>query len=67
MARKRSLTSAGIAPRGSVVNKEFILTPRAAQDVNDVWNHIADDNIEAADRVLDALHKALKSWRGIQR
>jgi plasmid stabilization system protein ParE len=40
-------------------NEIFILTPRAAQDVNDVWNYIADDNIEAADRVLDALHKAI--------
>jgi toxin ParE1/3/4 len=40
-------------------NETFILTPRAAQDVNDVWNHIADDNIDAADRVLDALHEAM--------
>jgi antitoxin ParD1/3/4 len=40
-------------------NELFILTPRAAQDVNDVWNYIADDNIEAADRVLDALYKAM--------
>jgi plasmid stabilization system protein ParE len=40
-------------------NETFILTPRAAQDVNDVWNYIADDNIEAADRVLDALHEAM--------
>jgi plasmid stabilization system protein ParE len=37
----------------------FILTPRAAQDVNDVWNYMADDNIEAADRVLDALYEAI--------
>jgi plasmid stabilization system protein ParE len=35
--------------------KRFVLTPRAKQDVNDIWDYIADDNIEAADRVLDAL------------
>jgi antitoxin ParD1/3/4/toxin ParE1/3/4 len=39
--------------------KPFILTPRAAQDVSDIWDYIADDSIEAADRVLEALEKAL--------
>ena len=38
--------------------KRFILTPRAKQDVDDIWDYIADDNIEAADRVLDALNNA---------
>jgi len=39
--------------------KRFILTPRANQDVNDIWDHIANDNIEAADRVLKALEEAM--------
>jgi len=39
--------------------KPFLLTPRAEQDVSDIWDYIADDSIEAADRVLDALEKAL--------
>jgi toxin ParE1/3/4 len=39
--------------------KPFILTPRAEQDVSDIWDYIADDSIEAADRVLEALEKAL--------
>jgi len=39
--------------------KPFILTPRAEQDVNDIWNYIADDNVEAADRVLEALERAM--------
>jgi antitoxin ParD1/3/4/toxin ParE1/3/4 len=38
----------------------FVLTPRAKQDVNDIWNYIAEDNIDAASRVLDALHNALR-------
>ena len=37
----------------------FILTPRAQQDVNDIWDYIANDNIEAAGRVLDALDNAM--------
>jgi plasmid stabilization system protein ParE len=39
--------------------KRFILTPRAKQDVSGIWDCIADDNIEAVDRVLDALHNAM--------
>jgi plasmid stabilization system protein ParE len=39
--------------------KRFILTPRAKQDVNDIWDYIADDNIDAADHVLDALDRAM--------
>jgi plasmid stabilization system protein ParE len=54
------MKSAVTAPRENVPGNEiFILTPRAAQDVNDVWNYIADDNIEAADRVLDAFYDAM--------
>jgi toxin ParE1/3/4 len=41
------------------MKKGFILTPGARQDVNDIWDYIADDNIEAADRVLDALEAAM--------
>jgi toxin ParE1/3/4 len=39
--------------------KRLVLTPRAKQDINDIWDYIADDNIEAADRVLDALDNAI--------
>ena len=39
--------------------KPFVLTPRAERDVSDIWDYIADDNIEAADRVLEALERAL--------
>jgi plasmid stabilization system protein ParE len=39
--------------------KRYILTPRAKRDVNDIWDYIASDNVEAADRVLDALESAM--------
>ena len=35
--------------------KRYVLTPSAKRDVNDIWDYIANDSIEAADRVLDAL------------
>ena len=37
--------------------RRFVLTPRAEQDVSDIWDYIANDNIEAADRVIEALDK----------
>jgi antitoxin ParD1/3/4 len=37
--------------------KLFVITPRAKEDV--IWDYIADDSIEAADRVLDALDDAM--------
>ena len=46
--------------------KGFVLTTRAKQDVNEIWGYIADDNIEAADRVLDALETTSLSWPRIR-
>ncbi|MDX2153149.1 MAG: type II toxin-antitoxin system RelE/ParE family toxin [Bryobacteraceae bacterium] len=39
--------------------KRYVLTARAKRDVSDIWDYIARDNIEAADRVLDALESAM--------
>ena len=39
--------------------KAVVLTPRAEQDVSDIWDYIAAGNIEAADRVVDALENAM--------
>lgn len=39
--------------------KRYVLTPLAKRDVNEIWDFIAEDNIEAADRVLDALESAM--------
>jgi plasmid stabilization system protein ParE len=39
--------------------KSFVFTPLAARDLNEIWDYLAGDNIKAADRVLDALEKAL--------
>jgi plasmid stabilization system protein ParE len=36
--------------------KRFVVSPGAAQDLNDIWEHIAQDNLDAADRFLGKLH-----------
>ena len=38
----------------------FVLTPTADQDLNEIWDYIASDNIEAADRVINALEAAFR-------
>lgn len=39
--------------------KSFVLTPLAAHDLGEIWDYLADESIPAADRVLNALEKAL--------
>lgn len=39
--------------------KDFVLTPRAELDLIEIWEYIAQDNIDAADRVLDELEKMM--------
>ncbi len=37
----------------------FVLTPLAEEDISGIWDYIADDNLEAADRVLKALEATI--------
>src|SRR5579871_1600372 len=39
----------------------FVLHPEALADLEEVWEFIAADNLEAADRVLDEIRLALQS------
>jgi len=32
--------------------KRYVLTPSATRDIEDIWDYIADDNPDAADRVV---------------
>ena len=36
----------------------FVLTPETQQDLIEIWNYIAEDSIDNADRVLARLHDA---------
>jgi antitoxin ParD1/3/4/toxin ParE1/3/4 len=38
---------------------QFTLSPLAAQDLNDIFDYIAQDDIEAADRVVNELYEAI--------
>jgi plasmid stabilization system protein ParE len=38
----------------------YILTHFAEQDLNDIWDHIAMDNLDAADRVHQRLESAMR-------
>ncbi len=40
--------------------KPFVLTPLAEQDLNEIWEYVAHDSIEAADRVLRGLERAMR-------
>ncbi len=39
----------------------FELSPAARDDVHAIWDYIADDNLDAADRVIDQLHDAMQN------
>jgi plasmid stabilization system protein ParE len=38
----------------------FVLHPAAFRDINEIWEFIAADNLDAADRVLDELRESIK-------
>ena|SRR5579864_7192194 len=37
------------------------ITPRATLDLIEIWNYIADDSVEAADRFVDEIHEAMQN------
>jgi plasmid stabilization system protein ParE len=39
----------------------FVLHPDAYADLNDIWEYIADDNLDAADRVLEDIYQTIQS------
>lgn len=34
----------------------FRVSPRAKQDLDEIWLYIAEDNVEEADKMMDAFH-----------
>ena len=39
----------------------FVLHPEAYQDLDELWEYIAADNSEAADRILDEIYTAIQT------
>jgi plasmid stabilization system protein ParE len=44
--------------------KDYVLAPAAGADLEEIWLHIASDNIDAAERVLDELEAACQLLAG---
>ena len=40
---------------------EFVLHPEAYSDLDEIWEYIAADNLDAADRVLDEIYESITS------
>jgi plasmid stabilization system protein ParE len=38
----------------------YILAPEAVQDLKDIWDYIAAENVDAADRMIDTLFAAFE-------
>jgi plasmid stabilization system protein ParE len=43
---------------------KFVLHPEAFKDVDEIWEYIAAENVDAADRVLEEIHDAIGSLVG---
>ena len=46
--------------------KAFVLTPLAARDLNEIWDYLANDSIEAATECWTPWRKRCTGWRRIQ-
>jgi plasmid stabilization system protein ParE len=40
---------------------KFVLHPEAYADLNEIWEYIAADNLDAADRIFDEIYEAIPS------
>jgi plasmid stabilization system protein ParE len=40
----------------------FVLHPDAFADLAEIWDYIATDSLDAADRVLDEIHEAIQGF-----
>ena len=43
---------------------KFVLHPEARADLNEIWEYIAADNLDAADRVLEQIYDSLGALVG---
>jgi hypothetical protein len=43
-------------PAGRNEREEFLLAPAAEQDLNDIWDYVADDSLDAADDLIEKLY-----------
>lgn len=46
---------------------DLLLTPRAEQDLRELWRFIAEENPDAADHVLRGIHRRMQTLRRFPR
>jgi plasmid stabilization system protein ParE len=39
----------------------YVFHPQVFADLDEIWEYIAEDNLEAADRVIEDIHEAIQS------
>lgn len=39
----------------------FLIAPAAAQDLHEIWDYAAEDNLDAADRLLETLYEQIRA------
>ena len=39
----------------------FVLHPQAYRDLEEIWEYIAADNLDAADRIREEIYEAIQS------
>ena len=39
----------------------YVLHPAAFDDLNEIWEYLAADSLDAADRVLEEIHKTIRA------
>lgn len=40
--------------------RRYVLSARARSDLHRIWNYIAEDNVDAADKVRDKIHEGIQ-------
>ena len=58
---KRHLLRSEARATNDDVHEQIVLHPEAYSDLTEIWEYIAADNLDAADRVLDEIYRAIVS------
>jgi plasmid stabilization system protein ParE len=61
MARRHSGSCAKRASADARADEGLRLPSRAFADLDEIWEYLAEDNIDAADRVLADIHTVLRT------
>lgn len=61
MATRLSPSFAAKATPAAIAHERFVLHPEAYADLDEIWEYIAEDSLDAADRVREEIFYAIRS------